>query len=302
MYLTVKSQNGKIIEQIAFSLPDSIVKSDGKYFTYDIKKIDSVNFYHITYMSDGLKVKGYMSIPKKKGKYPCIIYNRGGNRENSAINDYSFIALYGHLSCNGYILVASQYRGNAGGEGNEEFGGKDIDDVLNLIPLLTNIESADTSRIGMIGGSRGGMMTYLALTKTNRIKAAVVVSGIADFKQAIEHTNFNSDSMFYAWLPEYREDKENFIKRRSPIEFAENICKTTPIFIIQGTGDAVVTTPQVFDLAHKFYELKQPFRLTLFEGGGHGAREFKLEKERQIENFFNCYLRDGKKWPSLEPH
>lgn len=296
----VKSQDGKIIEQVPFSIPDSIKIRDAKYFDWPL--IETVNFYHITYLSDGLKVKGYLSVPKKKGVYPCIINNRGGNRENAAITDYSFLAILGYLSCNGYVVVASQYRGNEGGDGHEEFGGKDIDDVLNLIPLLNNVESADTSRIGMRGGSRGGMMTYLALTKTSRIKAAVVVSGIADFKQAIEHTNFNSDSMFYNWLPEYRKNKEDFIKKRSPIEFADSICKTTPIFIIQGTGDGVVTTPQVFDLAKKFYDIKQPFRLALFEGAGHGVREFKHQVELQTLNFFDDYLRDGKKLPALKLH
>ncbi|MEO7487026.1 MAG: prolyl oligopeptidase family serine peptidase, partial [Ferruginibacter sp.] len=246
-FFQAKSQNGKIIDQVPFELPDSIKVRDAKYF--DWKLIETVNFYHITYLSDGLKVKGYMSVPKQSGKYPCIIYNRGGNRENSAISDYAFIALQGYLSYGGYVVVASQYRGNAGGEGKEEFGGKDIDDVLNLFPLLNHVENADTSKIGMMGGSRGGMMTYLALTKTNLIKAAVVISGIGDFKQALEHTNFNADNMFYNWLPEYRENKESFIKKRSPIEFANDICKTTPIFIVQGTGDGTVTTPQVFDLA-----------------------------------------------------
>ena len=38
----------------------------------------------------------------------------------------------------------------------------------------------------MFGWSRGGMMTYLALTKTNRIKAAVVGSGIQ--KNVARHT------------------------------------------------------------------------------------------------------------------
>jgi len=80
----------------------------------------------------------------------------------------------------GYVIVASQYRGNGGGEGKEEFGGKDVNDVLNLIPLLSNMPQADTARIGMFGWSRGSMMTYLALTKTTTIKAAVVGSGLTD--------------------------------------------------------------------------------------------------------------------------
>jgi dipeptidyl aminopeptidase/acylaminoacyl peptidase len=129
----------------------------------------------------------------------------------------------------------------------------------------------------------------------------VVLSGIADFKYAIEHTNFNSDSMFNAWLPEYRNQKDSFIKARSPIEFADKICKTTPIYIIQGTGDGVVETPPVFKMAEKFYELKQPFRFTLLEGGRHGIGGIYYEEIMlRIKDFFDEYVRDGKKCPNLE--
>jgi len=50
-----------------------------------------------------------------------------------------------------------------GGEGKEEHGGKDLNDVFNLIPLLSHLPNANTLRIGLYGESRGGMMTYLAL-------------------------------------------------------------------------------------------------------------------------------------------
>lgn len=165
----------------------------------------------------------------------------------------------------GYIVIGSQYRGNDGGEGAEEFGGRDVNDVTNLIPALANIEKADTSRIGIWGVSRGGMMTYLALTKTTKFKAAVVLSGVADFEQAIASRK-DIDSMLIAWLPEYKNNRQEFINQRSAVLLANRISKSTPIFIIQGTADWRVTTPQVMDLAKKFYELHQPFRLSLFEG------------------------------------
>ncbi len=43
--------------------------------------IDNIEMNGITYMSDGLKVTGLLVKPKKAGNYPCIIYNRGGNRK-----------------------------------------------------------------------------------------------------------------------------------------------------------------------------------------------------------------------------
>ena len=74
------------------------------------------------------------------------------------------------------MVVASQYRGNDGGEGMEEFGGADVNDIFNLIPVLDQNPKADTSRIGMEGTSRGGMMTYLCLKRSCRFKAAVVTA------------------------------------------------------------------------------------------------------------------------------
>ena len=50
-----------------------------------------------------------------------------------------------------------------------------MNDVLNLIPLLNELEQADQKKIGMFGGSRGGMMTYISLTKSNKIKAVAVL-------------------------------------------------------------------------------------------------------------------------------
>jgi dipeptidyl aminopeptidase/acylaminoacyl peptidase len=77
-------------------------------------------------------------------------------------------------------VAASQYRGNAGGEGVEQFGGDDVNDVLSVILLLEQPPRVDPERIGLYGWSRGGMMTYLALTRTPRIRAAVIGAGLAD--------------------------------------------------------------------------------------------------------------------------
>lgn len=296
------AQNGKIIEKIKIATSaDSVLKRTNPYYDTLKRILDNVDVYRITYISDGLKVKGYMDIPKKPGKYPCIIYNRGGNREFGKLKKWNYMGDMAEKASWGYCIVATQYRGNDGGEGKDEFAGKDLDDVMNMIPLLNDVDKADTTRIGMWGISRGGLMTYLALTKTNLIKAAVVVSGLVDLKQGVE-TQKATDTMFYNWLPEYRTDKEGFLKKRSAIAVADNICKITPIFIIQGTGDAAVTTPQVFDMTKKLYELKHPFRFALFEGGGHGVSEFEDEVTRQTKNFFDAYLRNKKRWPSLELH
>jgi dipeptidyl aminopeptidase/acylaminoacyl peptidase len=79
--------------------------------------LDQIEIKSITYLSDGLNVKGYLVAPKNAEKLPCVIFNRGGNREFGAWNDLAAAALLGRVASWGYVVVASQYRGNAGGEG-----------------------------------------------------------------------------------------------------------------------------------------------------------------------------------------
>jgi cephalosporin-C deacetylase-like acetyl esterase len=68
---------------------DSIIAKIGKTLPNAKSQADNIDFFRITYLSDGLKVTGYMATPKKAGKYPCVIVNRGGNRESGAWNDFT---------------------------------------------------------------------------------------------------------------------------------------------------------------------------------------------------------------------
>ena len=103
-----------------------------------------MDLFSITYLSDGLRVKGYLALPRSaQGALPSVIYNRGGNRDFGALTDVRAMFTCGLIASWGYCAVASQYRGNAGGDGQEEFGGVEVNDILNLIPLLENHSKAD---------------------------------------------------------------------------------------------------------------------------------------------------------------
>ncbi len=79
----------------------------------------------IRYMSDGLKVVDYIWRPREStgGKLPLVIFNRGGNRERSRLTPWMAGGFYEFIS-SGFVVIASQYRGVDGGEGNEEYGGQ----------------------------------------------------------------------------------------------------------------------------------------------------------------------------------
>jgi dipeptidyl aminopeptidase/acylaminoacyl peptidase len=295
--------DGKIIEMKEFILPDSVTADIKK--RYDKKtaaKILNLKYYRITYLSDGLQVKAYCVEPREKGKYPCIISNRGGNRDFGQWNPISIGRFLARLASWDYIVIASQYRGNDGGEGNEEFGGKDINDVLNLIPVLGQIPNADTSRIGIEGGSRGGMMTYLALRKTCKFKAAVVTAGMANAFTNISSRPEMEKNVFSELVPNYWATKETVLKERSAVFWADKLCDQTPLLIMHGSSDWRVPPSESLELVNKLYQYKHPTRFIFYEGADHGITEFRDDSFAEMKKHFDYYLRDNKKLPNMEPH
>lgn len=297
------AQNGTIVSKNPFIVHDSIwtrLTATDKQLAQKIK--DSVDFFRITYLSDGMKVTAYLAEPKAKGIYPCIISNRGGNRDFGQWSPLRIVSFLGQMASWNYIAIASQYRGNDGGEGKEEFGGADVNDVLNLVGVLENNNKADTSRIGMEGTSRGGMMTYLALKRSCRFKAAVVTAGMANGFTNTKGRPDMDKTVFGELVPGYSTNREAALKERSVVFWADQLCKTTPLLLMHGSADWRVLPEESLELVQKLYEAKHPLRFIFFEGADHGISEWRTERMQQMKRHFDYYLRDGRPWPSMEKH
>jgi len=245
----------------------------------------------MTYNSDGLNVKGYLAYPgDTTQKYPCIIWNRGGIGEKGVIDTFTARGIFGQIASWGYVLLASQYRGNAGGEGKDEFGGEDINDVLNLLPLAEEIQCADTERWGIEGWSRGGMMTYLTLTKNHTFKCAVITGGIANLGCSSAESRFMR-KLFEVTMGDYGD--ENFKQKcdaRSIVNFPEKLPRTTPMLILHGTADKRVLPHDSLDLSYLLLKLEIPFRLVMLEGGDHFMRKHRKEVDMMRKNWYKKYL------------
>jgi dipeptidyl aminopeptidase/acylaminoacyl peptidase len=298
----LSAQDGKILSKKPVRFSDSVL-SQIREFDPDLsKKINDIDFHRITYLSDGLKVTGYVAEPKAKGKYPCIISNRGGNREMDQWDPISVAIFLAPMASWNYVVIASQYRGVDGGEGKEEFGGKDVNDVLNLIQALAQLPKADTARIGMEGASRGGMMTYLSLKNSCRFKAAVVTAGMSDAFETIRSRPAMDSLVFSQLVPGYTVNKEKELQARSAVFWADALCKKTPLLIMHGGADRRVSPTQALELVTKLQEYMHPVRFILYEGADHGLFEFRKESLAETKRHFDTYLRDGKSLPNMSPH
>jgi len=263
--------------------------------------LDSVHIRFITYVSDGLPVKGWLIEPRTPGRYPAIIFNRGGYGEFGALGTGPVLVQLADLAADGYVVVASQYRGTAGAPGHDELGGAEVADVLNLIPLLRSLDTVDASKIGMMGHSRGGMMTYIALARSSPIKAAVIVAGTADLARlARERPAMNR--VYEKAITNNPSSLPAELRDRSAVHWVDRLPKETPLLLLHGTADWRVSPRDSLGMASLLLKERVPFRLVLFEGGDHGLTEHGEEMRWQIHSWFRRYLQEGAALPNLEPH
>jgi dipeptidyl aminopeptidase/acylaminoacyl peptidase len=300
--LISQSQDGKIVHSEPYKISQEALDKIASFDPELRQRLDKVEFTKFTYMSDELKVIAYSAQPSANGPFPCIVSNRGGNREFGMWSDMGIAVFLGTMAEWGYVVVASQYRGNDGGEGVEEFGGKDVNDVLNLVPALAQMSRADTSRIAIEGGSRGGMMTYIALRQSCEFKAAAVVAGAANAFANIESRPTMETNVYAELVPDYYANKQAELEARSAVFWAEEMCETTPLLIMHGSADWRVLPSESMEVVQRLYEHRHPVRFILFEGADHGIREFREEMFAAIRAHFDRYVRDLEPLPNMEPH
>ena len=300
-FQAVAQRNGDILEKVELNNFEGLIQYirnteskdsidlDKSRFSY----FDKVSVYGITYWSDSLRVKGFLLQPKKTGKYPAIIYNRGGSLEHGSLtHGVASIGLgeLARIAHKGYVIAASQYRGNGGGEGNEEYGGSDINDVLNLIPLLGSEEAADVSKLGMFGWSRGGMTSFLTLRKTDKIRAVVLGAPSTNLTRSIIDRPL-LDEWWSEFIPNYKVNKAEVLKRRSVIYWVHKLPKNVPILLLQGEDDKSLLPEYSLELAREFTKYKIPYRMLKFESGSHSLKKYREEVFEELFKWFEKYLK-----------
>ena len=226
-----------------------------------------VTTYKIMYRSDDCEVASYLAVPdgciETETPYPCIIYNRGGNRDYGS-NTPQDIAVWAEVT--NMVVFASQYRGADRGTGEDEFGGADLNDVIKLIDLCEDFSFVDMENIYMIGGSRGGMMTYMACRQDSRIKKAVVLSGVSDlFLSYEERPDMRGIERNIGGTPESVPEE---YEKRSAVYWADEI--QCPLLLIHSKLDKLVSYQHAEKMAEALEKAGKEYTLITYEDDVHG--------------------------------
>jgi len=271
--------------------PITLKKSAARFVeqAYGTQLIQQTVVERISYLSDELTVRGCIARPSADGVYPILIWNRGGLGDKGALTDLSAHLVLASTAVWGYVVLATHYRGNRGGEGIEDWGGADLTDALNMIEVAKNIPQADPDRIAIEGASRGGMTTYRALVAHDGFKCAIVHAGITDLDRlAATRPDFQKllDIQFDRMSATERQEK---IQSNSAVHFAERFPKNCPLLIMHGDRDTVVPLEQSQVLAQKLREHDIPHRFEIIKGGTHVA--LKDGSYREIDRLRRDWLK-----------
>jgi dipeptidyl aminopeptidase/acylaminoacyl peptidase len=242
----------------------------------------------LMYASDGLRVAGLMWRPKSQGnsKLPLIILNRGGNRDFGRIPEWHFSH---RLAGDGFVVLASQYRGVDGGEGVEEFGGADIHDVRNLLGVATSLGFVDMNNVFMFGGSRGAMQALVAVKQGMRVNAVAIAGGLLDLFTEAQRRPALVTNVWSQLMPGFATRRDELLRERSAIYWPEAI--DTPVLILHGGGDWRSAPSEALTFAQKLQAAGKTYQLIVYANDDHGLTGNRADINRRIVEWFKRHMR-----------
>lgn len=266
----------------------------------ELERFESVKLSAISYASHGRRINGFMALPPPgSASYPAIIFTRGGSGPRGALTADTAMPIIGLYASWGYVVVASNYRGVGGSDGTEEWGAGDVDDALNLLPLLDSMENVDGNRLGLVGGSRGGMVAYMMLARTQRFRAAATF-GAPSMIHALDHSAYIRKTMVKHIPLGSVEQVE--AEKRSAVLWAEKLSPTTPLLILHGTGDRRIDPQHSLELAGAMQRLQRPYKLIMYDEADHVLAGRRNESNADIRWWMDFYVRDANPLPRTGPH
>ncbi|MBG9792731.1 peptidase S9 [Paenibacillus dendritiformis] len=279
---------------------------------------------HLTYLSGDHKVTGYLSLPPgcrvdperlglwlrghyacpelprptetacgwpperrdmSAGRWPVLLYCRGGMGKFGRVRTHWLEQFSSH----GYIVFAPCYRGNEGGEGRDEFGGADTEDVRAAWRMLVQLPFVDERRISIMGFSRGAINASRTAASAPGIHRLILWSGVSDLAQTYEE-RVDLRRMLKRVLGGTPARQEAAFRLRSPIHLAERI--RCPVLLIHGTEDEQVPYAHAVRMRDKLASLGKECTLHAYAGEGH---LFPPGKHREaVERMFRWIEETGR--------
>jgi len=247
---------------------------------------------------DGKKIQTWIQKPPDfdpNKKYPLILNIHGGPH---AAYGFIFDHEFQWMAAKGYVVLYPNPRGST--SYGQEFGniiqhnypGDDYKDLMAGVDELIKRGYVDEKKLGVTGGSGGGLLTNWTIGQTTRFAAAVSQRDIADWADWWYTADFTLFQPSWFKAPPF-EDPEDY-RRRSPITYVNKI--QTPLMLILGEADwRTPTGPGGEAMFRALKYRKIPTVMVRFPNESHelsrsGQPWHRVERLQHIVGWFDKWL------------
>jgi dipeptidyl aminopeptidase/acylaminoacyl peptidase len=247
---------------------------------------------------DGKKIQSWIQKPPDfdpNKKYPMILNIHGGPH---AAYGYIFDHEFQWMAAKGYVVLYPNPRGST--SYGQEFGniiqhnypGDDYKDLMTAVDELVRRGYIDDKKLGVTGGSGGGLLTNWTIGQTTRFAAAVSQRDIADWSDWWYTADFTLFQPSWFKAPPF-EDPEDY-RKRSPITYVNKI--QTPLMLILGEADYRTPTGSGGEAMFRALKYRRiPTVMVRFPNESHelsrsGQPWHRIERLEHIVGWFDKWL------------
>ena len=228
--------------------------------------------------ADGITSYGQLFLPpgaRPDTKHPAVIFLHGGSRRQMLLG-WNYGSYYHHayalnqaLALRGYVVLSLNYRSGIGygldfreALNQGATGGSEYQDVVAAAKWLGARADVDAARIGLWGGSYGGYLTAMGLTRNPELfKAGVDIHGVHDWNVGIQ--TFVPDYDVYA---DPEATRTAFMA--SPMAQVKNW--RAPVLLVHGDDDRNVRFIETLSLIKELRAQGVPVEQVVFPDEVHG--------------------------------
>lgn len=277
-------------------------------FSGGVRGEDMVEPFLIHYPSkDGKwQISAFVYVPynaERNGKNAAVVYIHGG--PEAQLQNFLVRSIQ-YLVNQGFFVIAPNYRGSTG-YGKEfqdanrfDMGGGDLEDVISAADWMVKTGYVDTKKIAVFGGSYGGYLSMMAVTKApDRFAAGVPWIPFVNWFTVFENTSSELREFILANMGDPGKDVARF-KDRSPIYFVDQI--KAPLLLLAGGNDPRCPKTEAEQVVQAIKKRGGVVEFKIYENEGHGFTkiENQIDAYTRVAEFLKKYAEPAKCGCNLE--
>ncbi|HSB75411.1 MAG TPA: S9 family peptidase, partial [Terriglobales bacterium] len=263
-----------------------------------VHSADMVDPYLVHYPSRDAKfqISAFVYIPHNlpaNHQSPAVVYVHGGPTAQT-VNLFNRGIQY--LVNQGYLVIAPNYRGSTG-YGKEfqqanlfDMGGGDLQDVLAAADWIKRSAYVDPKKLVIMGGSYGGYMTMMAVTKAPEVwGAGVAIVPFVNYFTEVQNEDPVLREMDLATMGDPVKNKALW-EDRSPIFFVDRI--KAPLLILAGAHDPRCPQSESQQVADAIKKRGGVVDLKIYPDEGHGFSRVsnQIDSWKRISDFLQAHV------------